>query len=187
MATNRAKIFSWSSTLCFSTVLKRSRSSESRSVVKGILCFPVTRRRLSLKLPKFPFTIFTASDITCPRCPRCWPKFNLQCSRFGGNMLSRNATHTENIIQALLSKCIGCNSRRHVQSTSCTRPSLHRHPCLAQRGLLRERGQHRGLELDRCRKLHVERGLFFRRSSRLRLVSLCGEGAMGNTLGNQDV
>ena len=33
-------------------------------------------------------------------------------------MSSRNATHTENIMFALLSKCIGCNSRRHVEATS---------------------------------------------------------------------
>ena len=44
--------------------------------------------------------------------------------------------------------------------------------------------QDRQRELDRCRKLHVERALFLRRSlCRLWLVSLSGQAASGNTFG----
>ena len=62
MATNRAKIFSSSSTSGFNTVLKRFSSSKSRPVAKRVLSFPESTRKLSPKLPKFPFTIFIASD-----------------------------------------------------------------------------------------------------------------------------
>ena len=70
--------------------------------------------------------------------------------------------------------------RAHDQACIATRDRL------AQRGPLRERGQDRRLELDRCRKLHVERRLLLRRSLwHLRLVSLSGQGTSGHTYGIQ--
>ena len=188
MATNRAKIFSSSSTLGFNTVWKRFSSSKSKSVAKRVLSFPESTRKLSPKLPKFPFTIFIASD-NLPTLP----SLSAQVQPPNGHDLAETCRRgmpltpktsfkrcRQSVSVAILDVTFKPH-RAHDQACIATRD------CLAQRGPLRERGQDRRLELDRCRKLHVERGLLLRRSLwRLRLVSLGGQGTMGNTFGNQD-
>ena len=108
--------FSKPSTLGFNTVLEGFSSSMSRVRCEARLELPSVHEENLANI---------ASD-NLPTLPSLVAQ--VQPSRFGGNVSSRNTTHTENIILALMSECIGCNSRRPFQDTSCTRPSLDRHP-----------------------------------------------------------
>ena len=103
-------------------------------------------------------------------------------------MSSRISTHTENTFKRCLpSVSVVILDVTFKPHRATDQACIATRDCIAQRGPLGERGQDRRLELDRCRKLHVERGLLLLRSlRRLRLISLSGQGTMGNTFGNQD-
>ena len=188
MATNGTKIFSSSSTSGFNTVLKRFSSSKSRPVAKRVLSFPESTRKLSPKLPKFPLTIFIASD-NWPTLPSLLaqvqpPTVTIWRKRAVEECHSHRKHHLSVVVKVCRLQISTSRSSLIVHTTKPASPPVS---VLHAAVRFKSAAKIDDLSLTAVASSTSSAVLSFDAPLwRLRLVSLSGQGTMGNTFGNQD-